>query len=92
MGLLDKIIDSTNAPYINKTITSLIENEINKINKANKNEKHKKINELKNIPLYQDNKGLPIGNLTSQILAIFYLNELDHFIVEKLKVKYIIYG
>lgn len=91
LKLLDKIIDSTNAPYINKTITSLIENEINKINKANKNEKHKKINELKNIPLYQKNKGLPIGNLTSQILAIFYLNELDYYITEKLKVKYIRY-
>jgi len=28
--------------------------------------------------------GLPIGNLTSQILANFYLNELDHFIVKKI--------
>lgn len=28
------------------------------------------------------------GNMTSQILAIFYLNDLDHFIKEKLKIKY----
>lgn len=28
--------------------------------------------------------GLPIGNLTSQILANFYLNELDHFILKKI--------
>ena len=32
--------------------------------------------------------GLFIGSMTSQILAIFYLNDLDHFIKEKLKVKY----
>ena len=33
-------------------------------------------------------KGLPIGNMTSQIIAILYLNELDHFIKEKLHIKY----
>ena len=32
--------------------------------------------------------GIGIGSMTSQILAIFYLNDLDHFIKEKLKVKY----
>ncbi len=32
--------------------------------------------------------GLFIGSMTSQILAIFYLNDLDHFIKEKLKIKY----
>lgn len=31
--------------------------------------------------------GLPIGNLTSQVLANLYLNDLDHFIKEKLRVK-----
>lgn len=30
------------------------------------------------------------GSMTSQILAIFYLNDLDHFIKEKLKIKYYI--
>lgn len=34
--------------------------------------------------------GLGIGNMTSQILAIFYLNDMDHFIKEKLKIKYYI--
>lgn len=33
-------------------------------------------------------QGLFIGSMTSQILAIFYLNDLDHFIKEKLKIKY----
>ena len=31
--------------------------------------------------------GLNIGEMTNQVLAIFYLNDLDHFIKEKLKVK-----
>lgn len=35
-----------------------------------------------------DSEGLSIGNMTSQILAIFYLNDLDHFIKEDLKIKY----
>lgn len=35
-----------------------------------------------------EEKGLGIGNMTSQILAIFYLNDLDHYIKEKLKIKY----
>lgn len=33
-------------------------------------------------------EGLGIGNMTSQILAIFYLNDLDHYIKEDLKIKY----
>jgi len=32
--------------------------------------------------------GLPIGNLTSQLFANIYLNELDHFVKEKLKVRW----
>lgn len=35
-----------------------------------------------------EENGLSIGNMTSQILAIFYLNDLDHFIKEELKIKY----
>lgn len=30
--------------------------------------------------------GLGIGNMTSQILAIFFLNDLDHYIKEELKI------
>ena len=32
--------------------------------------------------------GLPIGNLTSQVFANFYLNSFDHFIKHDLKVRY----
>lgn len=39
---------------------------------------------------YQTKKprGIPIGNLTSQLFANVYLNEFDQFVKEKLKVKY----
>lgn len=33
-------------------------------------------------------QGIPLGNLTSQIFANIYLNELDQFIKHKLKIKY----
>lgn len=31
--------------------------------------------------------GLNIGEMTNQVLAIFYLNDLDHFIKERLHIK-----
>lgn len=37
-----------------------------------------------------EKKGLGIGNMSSQVLAIFYLNDLDHYIKEELKIKYYI--
>ena len=36
------------------------------------------------------NKGIPLGNVTSQIFANIYLNELDHFAKRHLKIKYYI--
>ena len=36
------------------------------------------------------NPGLPLGNLTSQLLVNIYMNEFDQFIKRKLKVKYYI--
>ncbi len=34
------------------------------------------------------NKGIPLGNLTSQIFANIYMDEVDQFIKHKLKIKY----
>jgi RNA-directed DNA polymerase len=34
------------------------------------------------------NKGFPIGNLTSQLFGNIYLDEFDHFVKEKLKIKH----
>jgi len=40
----------------------------------------------KNMRLYD--KGMPIGNLTSQLLANIYLNELNQFCKHRLRIKY----
>ena len=37
------------------------------------------------IDSFSTEKGLPIGNLTSQFFANLYLSELDHFVLEQLK-------
>ena len=42
------------------------------------------------LPTYYFNKGLSIGSVCSQMLAVFNLNEFDHFIKEKLNCKYYI--
>ena len=91
-NIIKAIICSTNCDYINKKILELKDIGKEKIMKSNMtfNEKKSKIKEIEKIPLYQMGKGLPIGNMSSQILAIFYLNDLDHFIKEKLKIKYYI--
>ncbi len=36
----------------------------------------------------KEQKGIPIGNLTSQLFANIYLNELDQFVKHKLQVEY----
>ncbi len=38
----------------------------------------------------ENNKGMPLGNLTSQFFANVYLNELDQFVKHTLKAKYYI--
>lgn len=36
----------------------------------------------------ENRKGIPLGNLTSQLFSNIYLNELDQFVKRKLRVKY----
>ena len=90
LEILFKIIDSTDSDYVNESIIKLKEKEINYLKNSNLNDKDKRIDEVRRIPLYKKGKGLGIGNVVSQILAIFYLNDLDHFIKEKLHIKYYI--
>ncbi len=80
--LIEKIISSTNDTSVNKIITECVEREKNRIKDASL------IQELNRIPFYLENKGLPIGNMTSQILALLYLNGLDHYIKEELGISY----
>ncbi len=42
------------------------------------------------IDSYGKGVGIPIGNLTSQLFANIYLNELDHFIKDRLGISYYI--
>ncbi len=86
--LIENIIKSTDYNYVNDAIKKVINKEIQRIEKLNILDKAYKIAELKSIPMYSPGKGLPIGNMTSQLLAIFFLNDLDHYIKEKLYCKY----
>lgn len=86
LDLLWEIIQSTNKKYINQEIDALIYKEIDRLKRKDGNLSYR-ILELEKVPRYNCGKGLPIGNMTSQILAIFYLNDLDHFIKEKLHIK-----
>ena len=53
-----------------------------------------KISDWNGLPYYKSlfwsdkNKGMPIGNLTSQVFANFYLNFLDKYVTEDLGIKY----
>ncbi len=81
-NIICSFIDSTNASYINERIIS-IKNKLVDIDK-------KRSNEINNIPLYEYGKGLSIGSVINQILSIFYLYKLDHFIIHNLFIKYYI--
>lgn len=86
INILKKIIDLTDYDYVNDNIKKLIDKEIGRVNSLNISirEKDKLINELKSIPLYRKEYGLSIGCLTNQLMAIFYLNDIDHIIKEEL--------
>lgn len=51
---------------------------------------HARIPENKTLFGKNNERGLPIGNLTSQFFANIYLNELDQYVKHKLKIKYYI--
>ena len=59
------------------------------INSTNHNYINNKISKLNKFDyLYNYDKGLPIGNMTSQILAVFYLSKVHHYIKHNLGIKY----
>ena len=89
LKILFQIIDSTNE-NVNERIIKIKRKEIKKLEKSTMKDRNKRIKGIENIPLYQYGKGLPIGNMTSQIMAVFYLNEIDHYIKEQLHAKYYI--
>lgn len=80
---IESVIDSTDEDYVNKKINLLKENE------CIKNPKRR--NEIEKLPLYEKGKGLCIGAVTNQFLAIFYLYKLHNYIIHKLKLRCVIY-
>ena len=85
---------------MNKLKTKIMDNDIinllsliiDETNKDYINDSILKYNKIYNtdIPLYKNNKGLSIGAMSSQFLAIYYLNDIDHYIKEVLGCKYYI--
>ena len=78
--IYDKDVISLIKSIISETNNDYINNNIDYYNKKYNTD----------IPYYKNNKGLSIGAMTSQFLAIFYLNNIDHYIKEKLRCKYYI--
>lgn len=72
--------------YLDEDEYNLISKVIDSSNSSYINDDiNKWMNELNiKLPIYEYGKGLPIGNMTSQFLSIFYLNKLDHYIVHDL--------
>lgn len=75
-----------------KRILAIVKNIISETNQDYVNERVSFYNNKYDLglPLYKNNKGLSIGAVTSQFLAIYYLNNIDHYIKEKLHCKYYI--
>lgn len=88
-NIIKDIIWSTNKEDINLKIDKVVKKEIARL-KKNKNIDKNRVEELKKIPRYKKGKGLPIGYMSSQVLALLYLNDLDHYIKEELNIKYYI--
>lgn len=79
--LIDKL-DKEEYELVSKIIDSTNYSYINKyIDKIK--------NKYNDVIYYEYGKGLSIGNMTSQFLAIFYLYKLHHYIIHNLHIKHI---
>ena len=83
-NLLHEKLDAEEYILMAKIIDSTDKEYINKIIKKYE-DKYKNI-----LPKYEPGKGLSIGNMTSQFLAIFYLYKLHYYIKHNLKIKHFI--
>ena len=90
LNILNSIIDSTNEQYVNEEIVKLKNSRINYLKQSNLKNKDKLIKEVEEIPLYEKGKGAALGDQSSQAFGLIYLYEINHFIKEKLHIKYLI--
>lgn len=84
------LIEKLEKDIQDKDVITLIKKIIDETNKPYVNELIDKFNKKYNtiIPYYENGVGLSIGAMTSQFFAIYYLNNLDHYIKEQLHCKY----
>ena len=84
------LVNMLKSDISDENVLNIIENIISETDKPYINENIIKFRNNYNIdiPLYKKGIGLSIGAMTSQFLAIYYLNNLDHYIKEKLKCKW----
>ena len=89
INILSRIINQTNEEYINKDILRLKEIEIKNIKQKNISDTEKSylLKSIEELPYYENGNGLSIGNVCSQIMAVFYLSEIDNFIKRELGCK-----
>lgn len=82
--LICLFIDSTDDLYVNEEITRIKNNLLSRAKDNNQKQ------EIWKVPFYEKGKGLTIGNVSSQILSIFYLSEIDFYIINHLRCKYMV--
>ena len=90
INVLYRIIDTTNDNYVNENIQKLKDNRIKYFTIHNLKDKDKLIAEINKIPLYEYNKGVALGNQTSQAFGLIYLYKFNHYLREFLDLKYVI--
>ena len=90
LNILYSIINSTNDSYINENIEKLKRDRINYLKKSNLCNREQLISEVDGVPLYKYGKGVALGNQTSQAFGLIYLYEFNHYLKEKLHLKYVI--
>ena len=85
-NILNKKIKDKNISWLTKEI--IFHNPTKDYLQKGLTYKQAKVPEHKTLFNVKENKGLPIGNLTSQFFANVYLNHLDQYIKHKLKIKH----
>jgi len=84
-----KILKEQLVRYItDKKLNSLLEKIIDSTKDEKLLEKTNQICETYGITKITKEKGLPIGNMTSQYFGVLYMSGLDRYIKEELKIKY----
>lgn len=84
------LIEFLKKDIADENIINLIKIILSETNSNYVNEKIEKLNKENNIdmPIYKYDVGLGLGAMTVQFFAIYFFNNLDHYIKEKLKCKF----